>query len=151
MGYERSRFQGDVDEELICSICSGVLEEPLRVKKNQKIVPAIKNSHKIEQVSLTQVYIFSFYQISTCEHAFCAACIHEWLLRHSTCPVDREPITNDQLKQVPRLLRNLLSRLQIACDNAIYGCQAVVALEQLSNHLQECQHSADPVPVFNNQ
>ncbi|XP_078324493.1 E3 ubiquitin-protein ligase NRDP1-like [Crassostrea virginica] len=118
MGYERSRFQGDVDEELICSICSGVLEEPLR--------------------------------ISPCEHAFCAACIHEWLLRHSTCPVDREPITNNQLEQVPRIFRNLLSRLQIACDNAIYGCQAVVALEQLSNHLRECQHSADLVPVFNN-
>ena len=48
MGYERSRFQGEVDEDLICSICSGVLEEPVRVKKNQKIVPAIKNSRKIE-------------------------------------------------------------------------------------------------------
>lgn len=32
MGYELNRFQGDVDEELICPICSGVLEEPLQVK-----------------------------------------------------------------------------------------------------------------------
>ena len=36
MGYETNRFQGDVDEELICPICSGVLEEPLQVKQNKK-------------------------------------------------------------------------------------------------------------------
>lgn len=31
MGFEIKRFQGDVDEELICPICSGVLEDPLQV------------------------------------------------------------------------------------------------------------------------
>lgn len=31
MGYELNRFEGEVDEELICPICSGVLEEPLQV------------------------------------------------------------------------------------------------------------------------
>lgn len=33
MGFDLTRFQGDVDEELICPICSGVLEEPLQVFK----------------------------------------------------------------------------------------------------------------------
>ena len=32
MGYDINRFQGDVDEELICPICSGVLEDPLQVE-----------------------------------------------------------------------------------------------------------------------
>lgn len=31
MGYDVGRFQGDVDEDLICPICSGVLEEPVQV------------------------------------------------------------------------------------------------------------------------
>lgn len=31
MGYDLNRFKGDVDEELICSICSGVLEDPVQV------------------------------------------------------------------------------------------------------------------------
>lgn len=31
MGFEITRFHGDVDEELVCPICSGVLEEPLQV------------------------------------------------------------------------------------------------------------------------
>ena len=61
MGFDVNRFTGDVDEELICPICSAVLEEPL--------------------------------QAPECEHAFCAACIKEWLNRQRTCPVDRNPIT----------------------------------------------------------
>ena len=28
MGYEVTRFEGSVDEELICPICSAVLEDP---------------------------------------------------------------------------------------------------------------------------
>ncbi|KAJ8320414.1 hypothetical protein KUTeg_002001 [Tegillarca granosa] len=93
MGYEINRFQGDVDEELICPICSSVLEEPL--------------------------------QAPQCEHAFCGGCIQEWLTRQPTCPVDRNPITPNQLKPVPRILRNLLSRLQLTCDNAAYGCTVI--------------------------
>ena len=36
MGYDINRFQGDVDEELICPICSGVLEEPLQVMSRSR-------------------------------------------------------------------------------------------------------------------
>jgi len=107
MGYEINRFEGEVDEELICPICSGVLEEPL--------------------------------QAPQCEHAFCAACINEWLTRQPTCPVDRNQITPNQLKPVPRILRNLLARLYINCDNASHGCTALVKLDLLPGHLQECE------------
>lgn len=31
MGFDVNRFQGTVDEELICPICSGVLEDPVQV------------------------------------------------------------------------------------------------------------------------
>lgn len=109
MGYDINRFQGDVDEELVCPICTGVLEEPL--------------------------------QAPQCEHAFCASCINEWLTRQPTCPVDRNPITPNQLKPVPRITRNLLSRLYIACDNASYGCTSVIRLDMLQSHLQECEHN----------
>lgn len=107
MGYELARFEGDVDEELICPICSCVLEEPL--------------------------------QAPQCEHAFCATCIREWLTRQPTCPVDRSAITPNQLKPVPRILRNLLSRLTIRCDNMPFGCPAMVKLDSLPAHLQECE------------
>lgn len=31
MGFDLERFQGDVDEELVCPICSAVLEDPVQV------------------------------------------------------------------------------------------------------------------------
>lgn len=31
MGFDLVRFHGDVDEELVCPICSGVLEDPVQV------------------------------------------------------------------------------------------------------------------------
>lgn len=115
MGYELTRFQGDVDEELVCPICAGVLEEPL--------------------------------QAAVCEHAFCRACITEWLSRQPTCPVDRSSITSTNLRPVPRILKNLLSRLSISCDNAIYGCTQILKLDALNNHLDECEHNPKkPLP-----
>ena len=36
MGYDMQRFEGDVDEELICPICTQVLEEPVQVYVVQK-------------------------------------------------------------------------------------------------------------------
>ena len=83
----------------------------------------------------------SFPKAPQCEHAFCAGCIQEWLTRQPTCPVDRNAITFNQLKPVPRILRNLLSRLQITCDNVLYGCTAVVKLDALASHLLECEHN----------
>lgn len=59
----------------------------------------------------TQVFILL--QAPLCEHAFCRSCINEWISRQPTCPVDRQAITTAQLRPVPRILRNLLSRLVI--------------------------------------
>jgi len=115
MGIEINRFQGEVDEELLCPICSGVLENPL--------------------------------QAPNCEHAFCSGCIHEWLSRQPTCPVDRQNITPPQLRPVPRILRNLLYRLQLTCDNSVYGCTAILKLDVLQSHIQECEFNPKrPVP-----
>lgn len=109
MGYDVTRFQGDVDEDLICPICSGVLEEPV--------------------------------QAPHCEHAFCNACITQWFSQQQTCPVDRSVVTVAHLRPVPRIMRNMLSKLQIACDNAVFGCSAVVRLDSLMSHLSDCEHN----------
>ena len=56
-----------------------------------------------------------------------------------TCPVDRQPVNIGQLKPAPRILRNLLARLNIQCDNASFGCTAVVKLDMLSSHSRDCE------------
>lgn len=109
MGYEVNRFVGEVDEELLCTICGQVLQEPV--------------------------------QIQHCEHCFCKCCINEWLNHQQICPVDRNPVIREELIPAPRILRNLLSRLRIACDNAEFGCAAVVKLDALASHMDECQYN----------
>lgn len=110
MGFDVGRFQGNVDEELICPICSGVLEHPVQAPK--------------------------------CEHAFCAACIMEWLSCKASCPVDRIAISSE-LQPVPRILKNLLARLVISCDYAACGCKQMVKLEVLQSHVQDCEHNPE--------
>jgi E3 ubiquitin-protein ligase NRDP1 len=40
-----------------------------------------------------------------------------------------------------------LCRLCISCDNAQYGCEAVLKLDSLPAHLEECEHNPKrPVP-----
>lgn len=107
MGYEVTRFVGEVDEELLCTICRYVLQTPVQIRQ--------------------------------CEHCFCSSCINEWLQHQQVCPIDRNSVTPmADLIQAPRVLRNMLSRLKITCDNKDFGCTNVVALEGLETHLTEC-------------
>ena len=119
MGFELGRFVGDVDEELLCPICGLVLDSPLQIKD--------------------------------CEHCFCGACIQEWLKHQRVCPVDRSPIPpspcegssssslGGSMGPAPRILRNLLSRLRIKCENEGFGCQTITSIEGLQAHLNQCQ------------
>jgi E3 ubiquitin-protein ligase NRDP1 len=111
MGYDVGRFVGEVDEELLCPICGHVLENPLQIKN--------------------------------CEHCFCTACIKEWLKHQSICPVDRSSVPNrgSNLVPAPRILRNLLSRLKIKCENERFGCTVVVHLDGLTSHMDQCQYN----------
>ncbi|KAK1898935.1 E3 ubiquitin-protein ligase NRDP1 [Dissostichus eleginoides] len=76
-----------------------------------------------------------------CEHAFCNACITQWFAQQQICPVDRTVVTLAHLRPVPRIMRNMLSKLQISCDNAGFGCGATLRLDQLTSHLKDCQHN----------
>ncbi|XP_036620974.1 E3 ubiquitin-protein ligase NRDP1-like [Trichosurus vulpecula] len=109
MGYDRARFLGDVDEDLICPICHGVLEEPV--------------------------------QAPNCEHAFCNTCITQGSSWQQICPVDGSVVTIPHLRPIPRIMRNMLSKLQITCNNAVSGCSAILRLDNLMTHLISCEHN----------
>ncbi|XP_065556673.1 E3 ubiquitin-protein ligase NRDP1-like isoform X2 [Artemia franciscana] len=77
-------------------------------------------------------------QAPICEHAFCKICISQWLDTNHSCPLDREQLIIGDLRPVSRILRSLLARLTLTCNNLIHGCPAIVALEELKTHLLEC-------------
>ena len=80
-------------------------------------------------------------QAPQCEHTFCHDCISSWLTRQSSCPVDRQPLSRSDLKPAPRVLRNLLAKLELRCD--FDGCQQVVKLELLQAHRDGCDFNPD--------
>ena len=81
-------------------------------------------------------------QIRQCEHCFCSDCMYEWWKHRQTCPVDRTVIpSRDDIIPPPRIVRNMLSRLKVSCDNSSFGCTATVRLETLQSHLEQCEHN----------
>ncbi|XP_077127088.1 RING finger protein 151-like [Ranitomeya variabilis] len=75
-----------------------------------------------------------------CEHAFCASCIHGWLVHHNNCPEDRHALAVTDLQALHRYMRNDLSRLQIQCKNYRSGCEIVCSLESIEKHERECEY-----------
>ncbi|CAG2112960.1 unnamed protein product [Medioppia subpectinata] len=76
-----------------------------------------------------------------CLQTFCKECIDAWLKTSHTCPLDRKPLTIAGLAQPPRLLLNVLSKLEISCDFKDKGCPEVVTLEQLPKHVSQCLYN----------
>uniref|UniRef100_A0A8C5PW70 Uncharacterized protein n=1 Tax=Leptobrachium leishanense TaxID=445787 RepID=A0A8C5PW70_9ANUR len=75
-----------------------------------------------------------------CEHAFCASCIHGWLVHHNNCPEDRQQLAVGDLRPLHRYMRNDLGRLQIQCRNAGCGCTTVCSLESIDRHERDCDY-----------
>ncbi|XP_074646810.1 uncharacterized protein LOC141902812 [Tubulanus polymorphus] len=73
-----------------------------------------------------------------CEHAFCAGCIHGWLVHENICPEDRRPLWITELRPLFRYMKNDLDKLQIRCRNFRAGCEIVCNLEYVEAHERDC-------------
>jgi hypothetical protein len=73
------------------------------------------------------------------EHPFCLACISQHLENSHTCPECREPLTPETLKNPPRFLMSCLLDLRINCDYRSRGCPDDVRIENLQNHVDQCE------------
>ena len=105
MGWDVDRFPGEVDSELICCICTGVLEDPVE---------------------------------SPCRHVFCSACVKLWINKKSTCPQCRGNISENDLKPVLPILKNIVDKQKICCEYKENGCEDIVTIEDLQRHLEKC-------------
>ena len=75
------------------------------------------------------------------EHFFCQPCITRHLAQTQRCPTCIEPLTIQTLRPA-RFVKDLISQLNIRCDNADRGCAEMVKLEVLEGHVATCEFSA---------
>ncbi|XP_028414522.1 kelch-like protein 13 [Dendronephthya gigantea] len=109
-GYDVGRFQGEVNEDLLCSICQEVPKDPRLCQ------------HK--------------------DHIFCFAHISRHLVQNSqTCPVCRDPLTQETLRRPTGFLKNYWEGLKIKCDHHERGCPDYVRLEHLPKHVEKCGYA----------
>jgi len=67
MGYDIIRFVGEVDEELLCPICTGVLQDPVQVKYIYLPSPSIPiNNFKCFVSHVTRSSEVHIFGISLC-------------------------------------------------------------------------------------
>jgi hypothetical protein len=59
---------------------------------------------------------------ASCSHAFCSTCIRASLAISGNCPVCREPISADGLRQPHRALSALLEQVRVRCKWFELGC-----------------------------
>src|SRR5437870_1594728 len=78
-----------------------------------------------------------------CEHVFCRECIESWLEKQNTCPQCRKPLNKDDLKDAPLLVRTLLGDLELCCDFESHGCEEIVKLDHLKDHVKGCPFNPD--------
>ncbi|KAF9050002.1 hypothetical protein BJ165DRAFT_1455720 [Panaeolus papilionaceus] len=53
-----------------------------------------------------------------CSHTFCSSCILQALSHSSQCPIDRTPLTENDLERAPSIVRAMVDELEVEC---VYG------------------------------
>ncbi|XP_074595254.1 uncharacterized protein LOC141850516 [Brevipalpus obovatus] len=73
-----------------------------------------------------------------CDHLFCYECISTWIKCTPECPMDRTPLIVCDLQPAPKIIQNLLARLELRCSNHAEGCCWIMQLKDLDDHLTWC-------------
>lgn len=77
---------------------------------------------------------------SPCQHVFCKVCIETWLTNRKNCPNCRKSLRISKLKPVIPIVRNMINRLIIRCDNYSHGCIEGIKLEYYDAHVKQCDY-----------
>ena len=80
-----------------------------------------------------------------CRQTYCSDCINEWLVNRNTCPNDRNYLTRNRLREMPRAFINLLQNLVIKCNYVLEGCEEKVKLSELDRHIKDCPYKPNVV------
>ncbi|CAB3991005.1 RING finger 151-like [Paramuricea clavata] len=81
------------------------------------------------------------------QHHHCSCCIKKHLENSAFCPTCLEHLSVDTLNEVPRIVNDYISELNIRCDFYPRGFPEIVQVENLKRHVGSCGFS--PVQCSN--
>lgn len=111
-GFDLSRFDQTIEQDFVCSICFGVFFDPVQDK---------------------------------CEHLFCRDCIFGWLEKNDAthltgrCPLCLDQIAWADMRPASRIVKSLLSNLEIRCKFKEHGCARLVKYDLINDHERDCK------------
>ncbi|KAH8684662.1 hypothetical protein BGZ60DRAFT_398044 [Tricladium varicosporioides] len=71
--------------------------------------------------------------LTDCDHIFCRECIDDSLSHSKLCPIDRLPLSQDDLFRAPKMVFNQLDSLKAKCP----CCGISFARSMLENHMEK--------------
>jgi len=101
----------DVEAHLTCGICKSVLDDPVQCDEEQ-------------------------------QHYFCRRCLDQHMVTNakSTCPTCRISLPK-QMRAAPRVVRDMLSRLPLACVYRPKCPMGAIPKEEYKKHLDNCAYA----------
>ena len=80
------------------------------------------------------------YEAICCGILFCKECLAKWTSQNPKCPICKKPLKNDEkytrrIKDNNKIIYKIFLKYKIKCP---YGCEWNGELENLENHLKEC-------------
>ncbi|CAK5265783.1 unnamed protein product, partial [Mycena citricolor] len=84
----------------------------------------------------------------SCAHTFCRDCIVEAMAHAQQCPVDRSPLSEEQLEPANGIIRSLVDELIVECVHSSSGCRYTCQRHLLTAHiLDACPFSTVSCPL----
>ncbi|KAF8623082.1 hypothetical protein AX15_006496 [Amanita polypyramis BW_CC] len=74
---------------------------------------------------------------TTCSHTFCYECIVSALSHAPQCPIDRSPLSEEELGAADSIVRALVDELMVECIHREQGCNHTCQRQLLPSHLRE--------------
>ncbi|KAH7913484.1 hypothetical protein BJ138DRAFT_1081557 [Hygrophoropsis aurantiaca] len=83
----------------------------------------------------------------TCSHTFCHDCIAEAVKHSPQCPIDRSPLSLEDLLPANPIVKHLVDELIVECAQRSAGCTHTCQRQLLASHLNDaCQYIQVPCP-----
>ncbi|KAI7885810.1 hypothetical protein K492DRAFT_228836 [Lichtheimia hyalospora FSU 10163] len=80
--------------------------------------------------------------VLVCGHTFCSTCIYQACDASPVCPIDRSPVSTDDIQPAVKIISNMVNELLVECPRSEEGCTHVGQRQYVENHVKsDCQYT----------